>query len=133
MKKFGIEATRNHLINLIKSCVQNCIIVFDGKEEYPNPNVKNVVFTRNEKADDYIKRFVREYRNKGEIIVITNDRSIRNYVERLGAKSISVDKFFETNIKPIATNRKPEKPNQELADRITRKIIEEMNLKEFEN
>ncbi len=126
LDKFGFESTRNQLINFINSRVQNCIIVFDGKEEYPNPHIKNVVFTRNEKADDYIKRFVKNYKDKKQIVVITDDRSIRDYVKHCGANVMSVDEFFERDIKIKLSKEKSEKPNQLLANQITKQIIKEM-------
>jgi len=97
IEKFGFQSAREHLINFIKSYKANCLIVFDGNENYPNPNIKGVIFTKNEKADEYIKKFIKNYNKKHELIVVSDDSSIIDFAKKHNVKFISVEKFLESS------------------------------------
>jgi predicted RNA-binding protein with PIN domain len=69
--------------------------VFDGKEGYPNEYSRNVVFTKNESADNYIKRFIKTYNNKSDLIIVSNDRELIDYAKSYGVKTIKPSDFFK--------------------------------------
>lgn len=92
--KFGLQSARSHLINFIRSIERNVIIVFDGKENYPNSEFPNVVFTKGESADNYIKNFIRKYPDKEKLVVVSNDKSIISFAKMHKVKTLSVEKFL---------------------------------------
>jgi predicted RNA-binding protein with PIN domain len=122
IEKFGLENARQFLINFLRSYKRKFIIVFDGREEYPNYHMENVIFTKGKSADEYIKNFLKNYKNKDEIIVVSNDKSIINYAKMLKVKTISTKQFLnERKNKEI----KEEKIN---FDEITKEIMKEWGL-----
>ncbi|MEO0197750.1 MAG: NYN domain-containing protein [candidate division WOR-3 bacterium] len=124
IEKFGLESARNHLINFIRSYKKKFIIVFDGRENYPSPNIPNVIFTKGESADEYIKRFIKNYHNKSEIVVISNDKSIRDFARKLNIKSMSVNEFLNS-----ANRKELLKREKEIDfDKITEEIKKEWGL-----
>ncbi|MCS7245190.1 MAG: NYN domain-containing protein [candidate division WOR-3 bacterium] len=92
--KFGLQSARSHLINFIRSLERNVIIVFDGKENYPNSEFPNVVFTKGESADKYIKNFIKSYKDKDKLVVVSNDKSIISFARTHKVKTLSVEKFL---------------------------------------
>jgi len=122
IEKFGLENARQFLINFLRSYKRKFIIVFDGREEFPNYPIENVIFTKGKSADDYIKEFIRNYKNPSEIIVVSNDKSIVNYAKMLKVKTISTSEFLkERKNKEI----REEKIN---SDEITKEIMKEWGL-----
>ena len=103
-------------------------IVFDGAPDMPvrssGTDIK-VIFTKNESADDWIKRSVENTKNPKQIVVVSNDKQIRFYVRSLGAKILSVEEF-------IAEKQKfglPDEPSQskiELSSQQAQQITEEL-------
>ncbi len=124
IEKFGLESARNHLINFIRSYKRRFIIVFDGKEGYTSPNIPNIIFTKNEKADDYIKRFIKNYEKKSDIVVVSDDKSIRDFAKKYNVRTTSVSEFLES------TKRKELliKEKKIDFDKITKEIMEEWKL-----
>ncbi|MEO0203081.1 MAG: NYN domain-containing protein [candidate division WOR-3 bacterium] len=124
IEKFGLESARNHLINFIRSYKRRFIIVFDGKEGYISSNIPNIIFTKNEKADDYIKRFIKNYEKKSDIVVVSDDKSIRDFAKRYNVRTTSVSEFLES------TKRKELliKEKKIDFDKITKEIMEEWKL-----
>jgi len=122
IEKFGLANARQFLINFLRSYKRKFIVVFDGREEYPNCFTENVIFTKGKSADEYIKNFLKNYKNKDEIIVVSNDKSIINYAKMLKVKTISTKQFLnERKNKEI----KEEKIN---FDEITKEIMKEWGL-----
>lgn len=73
-------------------------VVFDGKKDVFSPPVRSeikVIFTRNESADDWIKRFVEKTAQPKQCLVVSDDKEIRFFVRALGAKIISVNEFID--------------------------------------
>ncbi len=91
-----LQRAREILISFAGTYAPDVVtIVFDGRVGIAGPSMPNVIFTKGEKADDYIKRFVENTKDRGRIIVVTNDKSIIGYVRYLGAKTISPKQFLD--------------------------------------
>jgi len=72
-------------------------VVFDGKADIfggMESAIVNVVFSKDETADEKIKRMVAAVGNPKNIIVVTNDRAIQCAVGASGAKVSSVEEFL---------------------------------------
>ncbi len=96
LSELELQRARDILISFAGSYAPNKVtIVFDGKVGVLGPSSENVVFTKGEKADDYIKRMVKNSKERGRVIVVTNDKSIIGYVRYLGAKTISPKQFID--------------------------------------
>jgi predicted RNA-binding protein with PIN domain len=73
------------------------MIVFDGA---PNWRVRllsefEIIFALDRKADDLIKERVNKIKNKSNVIVVSDDREIREYVKKAGAKSQGIADFIK--------------------------------------
>lgn len=86
------------------------IIVFDG-----NPNVSgqdkiisgvNVVFTKKETADDYIKRLIESETNPKNTVVVSDDKEIKFFVKSVGGLSMGVEEFINHKEKLNQARRK---------------------------
>jgi predicted RNA-binding protein with PIN domain len=81
-------------------------VIFDGACGAPqkgaNPRLQ-VIYSRSEKADEVIKRFLESLARaqRRNYIAVTNDRSLAAYCRSLGVRVISVGKFLsiKTNIR----------------------------------
>lgn len=110
------EAARADLENareaLIDRVAQFCIatgnracLVFDGKrtskaERVPHhrnvPGLE-VVYTPSElTADSYIERHVYGHKDRLQVAVVSNDRSVRDLCRNLGALTMEADNFLDT-------------------------------------
>lgn len=105
------------------------IIVFDG-----NPNVSgrsknkgdiNIIFTKAETADEWIKRAVESEANPKNTIVVSDDKEIKFFVNSTGARTLSVEEFINCKeklkekqkkglLKPELTYSQIHQINQEL-------------------
>ena len=92
----------NHIIkdNLTGSSNNKTIVVFDG---YPpisdNPKGKphgscEILFSYDVSADSVIKKMVSNSKNKKQVVVVTDDRSIKDFVRNLGAVLLSAGDFI---------------------------------------
>ncbi len=116
------------LINYIKknkltgSINNKVIVVFDGQ---PRPEVINsgfeVVFSGCGTADDIIKKRVSNFKNKSEVVVVSDDREIRDFVRTAGAKSCRLNNFIHTKKKIIKEGN-----NKEIDYALQREITEDM-------
>ena len=99
-----LQRERDHLIDQLSSYRQTrpceITLVFDGwqggwvTEKKEGKKGIELIFSRlGEKADDVIKRLVKE-KGPGKI-VITSDRDISRYAEKMGAATIPSDQFRE--------------------------------------
>ncbi|MEA3369635.1 MAG: NYN domain-containing protein [Candidatus Ratteibacteria bacterium] len=108
-------------------------VVFDGKKDIFSPPIRSeikVVFTRNESADEWIKRFVEETIQPKQCLIVSDDKEIRFFVRALGAKVISVNEFVDKVRKKIQPAKTGEMPlSSEKAREIT-KELERIWLKE---
>ncbi len=98
-------------------------IIFDGRSEYLDQQYSShikVLFSRDEPADDLIKRKVVRADNKKRIVVVTNDKDIRCAVRALGAKVLSVKEFLASSQEE---KRKVRKIKKEAMDPGPAKII----------
>jgi hypothetical protein len=72
-------------------------IVFDGFPSIKNPMIPEVgtkvIFSGDESADDRIKRMVEAGGNPRAMVVVTDDRQIRDYVRSVGAAVMGVEEF----------------------------------------
>jgi predicted RNA-binding protein with PIN domain len=76
-------------------------IVFDGRMDVSSPkelSTIDVIFSRNETADEKICRMVSSAANKRNIVVVTNDRDIQYAVRAMGAKVIGVSEFLRKTV-----------------------------------
>jgi predicted RNA-binding protein with PIN domain len=102
-------------------------VVFDGKEDvlpYKIDSSAEVIFTKNESADDKIKRIVEKSQNPKQVVVVTDDRELRFFVRRLGAKLMSVVEFISLKDKTQAPPPKDDK--KIIPAHIERAITEEL-------
>ncbi|MCK5533480.1 NYN domain-containing protein [bacterium] len=117
---------RDSLISILEkhrpqgSLKNKVTIVFDGKDNTfishnissaslikTNSNI-NVIFSKNETADDKIKRIARKAINPKILIVITDDKEILYFLRSYGIKTQSVKQF----LKPISKKNKFIKKSQ---------------------
>jgi Protein of unknown function (DUF901). len=103
-----LQASREKLLEFIRnshpqgSPKNKVTVVFDGKEDFLPENTQSlpeVIFTRNESADEKIKKIVELAKNPKELVVVSNDRDITLFSRRLGAKILSVDEFLASKKK----------------------------------
>lgn len=72
-------------------------VVFDGKDGVFSSQKKScaqVIFTKNQSADDKIKEIIQASRNPANIVVVTNDRDIRFFARQYSAGFKSVEEFL---------------------------------------
>jgi predicted RNA-binding protein with PIN domain len=103
-ERFSLEDGRNALIRSVslykKQKGHKMTVVFDGwqggpfEEERDKLSGIDVIYSRKgEKADEVIKRIVKE--RAEEIVVVTSDRDIADFVSRRGGTAISSQDFDE--------------------------------------
>ena len=112
---FELEKKRDQLIEQLSSYrhARSCdiTVVFDGwqggwgSEKKERRKGIDVIFSRlGERADEVVKRLARE---KGAAaVVVTSDREIARYAEKLGVAVISSDQFREKLDVSISLGRK---------------------------
>lgn len=106
-------------------------IVFDGKAEVLSPAMKTdirIIFSRNEEADDVIKKMVEKSSKPAEYVVVSDDKAVAFYCRSLGATWLGVKGFMaNTGLK-----KKPHKKtkyvseSKELSSDIADKITEDL-------
>ncbi|MGA3206603.1 MAG: NYN domain-containing protein [Syntrophales bacterium] len=103
-ERFSLEEGRKALIRSIspykKQRGHKVTVVFDGwqggsvEEERDKLSGIDVIYSRKgEKADEVIKRMVQE--RTEEIVVVTSDRNIADFISRRGGTAISSQEFDE--------------------------------------
>jgi len=131
--KKKLKFSRNALVQFIEgnrpqgSRKNKVTIVFDGKEDvlpYKIETSAEIIFTRKESADDNIKRIVEKSKNPKQIVVVTDDRELRFFVRRLGAKIMSVNEFISVKDKGRQKILKEDK--KVIPANIEREITEEL-------
>jgi len=100
-----LKIAREQLLNFIEiyrphgSYRNSITVVFDGSEEtYGNDGTYGyniqIVFTKRQSADDYIKLLIEKSKNAKDFCVVSDDKDIRFYCQALGCKVIDVDTFI---------------------------------------
>ena len=109
-------------------------IVFDGttgvvsNQKYSYAPI-NVIFAKNESADDLIIKIAKTENKSGEIIVVTDDREVREKTQLLGCSTLSVLQFFKdlTKKKETEEKEKPE-PDSKEGENITDEMKQERGI-----
>ena len=99
-----LEDQRRQLIQWIESRApqgssRNAVtVVFDGRSDVWGggavPSPVQIIFSREESADEKIIRMVEEAAHKKSVVVVTDDRSLQYSVRALGAKVSGVQTFL---------------------------------------
>ena len=72
-------------------------IVFDGDKDvlsYSHNHYFDILFSKNETADDRIRKIVQKNKNPKNMIVVTDDKELKFLVRSLRAQAISVEDFL---------------------------------------
>jgi predicted RNA-binding protein with PIN domain len=84
--------------------------IFDGRFDLPLEALGggpfHIVFSGEKSADDVIKDKVARYKNKKQVVVVTDDREIRHSVKLRGVRCLSVKEF-------ISKKKKKASPQEE--------------------
>jgi predicted RNA-binding protein with PIN domain len=103
-------------------------VVFDG---YPDAAFENIgrgdikiVFSRDQSADEYIRKKVEGFGSPRNLIVVSDDKEIKLFVKAIGVKAMSVEEFIGTKVKP--QKNKDESFQDELTFTQKQKINEEL-------
>ncbi len=104
LSKRKLESEREALAALLAgqrphgSSNNRITVVYDGVagmfSEGGRPAGIKVVFSQDGSADDTIKALVDRARHKNDIVVVSDDRSLRYYVRALGARVLGVKAFL---------------------------------------
>lgn len=115
-EKYGLERGRKALIRFLsayrKQRGHKITVVFDGWEGGPaleerdrTEGIDIIYSHRGEKADDVIKRMVQKAPE--EILVVTSDRNIADFVNRRREKTAIASREFEEKITEIISLSRP--------------------------
>jgi predicted RNA-binding protein with PIN domain len=82
---------------LVGSSNNKIIIVFDGHQTPDTPTEREykIVFSNDRSADDVIKERISKTKNKRQLIVVSDDREIRDYAKMEGAISMRIQDFLK--------------------------------------
>jgi predicted RNA-binding protein with PIN domain len=102
-------------------------IIFDGYSG--DPSLRDlefkVIFSCDESADERIRKIVESEPLPGTLIVVSDDRQIRDFTKLNGAVSLGIDDFLKSaHKKTVAGRNDPEK--KELSYTAAHKINEEL-------
>jgi predicted RNA-binding protein with PIN domain len=100
-------------------------IVFDGRFGWEGARTESdfeLIFSGERPADEVIKERVRRYKNKKQIVVVSNDRDIINYVRSYGAGMLSVEDFIRRKEEKKVYSQK----DKNIDYRLQREITEEL-------
>ena len=133
-----LEDQRQQLIRWIESCrpqgsSRNTVtVVFDGRVGVWGggavPSSVQVVFSQEESADEKIIRMVEEAKHKKNVVVVTDDRSLKYAVRAQGAKVSGVQTFLgkvKTSAGSAAPACQPE-TGKHISQTLEHKITSEM-------
>lgn len=127
-----LRSQRDGLVRLLEMAqaqnrqLKDLTVVFDGQAQVVAPRISSavgVIFSRGKSADKKIKDILESSNYARDIGVVSDDREVRCYAARLGAKKIAVKEFLK-RIYPTPLEQKEhtfklddveaEKINQEL-------------------
>ncbi|ODS30885.1 MAG: hypothetical protein SCARUB_03995 [Candidatus Scalindua rubra] len=109
-EKSDIEFMRNRFLSILEQYKEErkhkLIVVFDGKGSVVSSETRvagiEVVFSRPDlDADEEIKRMVSNSKRPRQIIVVTSDRNIIQFVRKYGSKVVEPLKFYKDVKKKI--------------------------------
>lgn len=116
------------LIKINRPCGKNnAIVVFDGyppQDFYAQADNVEVIFSREESADDKIKRIVESYGNRKIIVVVSDDNEVKFFARSSGAKAMSAEEFLNPESK--SRSRKENMAESKLSYSQMHKINEEL-------
>lgn len=124
-KKCDIEDLRNKFLLLLKQYKakrkHKLTVVFDGKGHgYPGHAEESgidVVFSRpGLNADEEIKRMVSSSKQPKQIIVVSSDRDIQQFVKKYGSKTMDALVFYSEVTEKIASQTKTGHKNIKIVD-----------------
>ena len=126
MGQANLEEAREILTMLVLRIGHPVTVVFDGREGVTNMRKRQyVVYTKGLSADEYIKKWVEEQKDRQGIVVVTRDRQIQSYVRNMGAKIMEPQEFYNLLqrrpkrrklIKGVLTEEEAQDINRELLD-----------------
>ena len=98
-------------------------VVFDGKEwKDIYEREFEIIFTGEISADEVIKKKVERYKHKKQIVVISDDRQIIEFIKREGATSQKIEEFVRKKKK----NKKRNIFEKEIDEALQNQITEEL-------
>ena len=98
-------------------------VVFDGKEwKDIYEREFEIIFTGEISADEVIKKKVEKYKHKKQIVVISDDRQIIEFIKREGATSQKIEEFVRKKKK----NKKRNISEKEIDEALQNQITEEL-------
>jgi len=98
-------------------------VVFDGKEwKDIYEREFEIIFTGEISADEVIKKKVEKYKHKKQIVVISDDRQIIEFIKREGATSQKIEEFVRKKKK----NKKRNIFEKEIDEALQNQITEEL-------
>jgi len=109
--------------NLTGSVTNKVTIVFDGypvKAQAPSGPYE-ILYSCDRSADDLIKKKAADYKNKSQLVVVTDDRAICDYMKELKVKLVSVNDFLNKAVKPGKNSER-----EELSDSLKKEITDVM-------
>ena len=101
------------------------IIVFDGGVNLQAKAVAlnfKVLFSLEKSGDDLIELELKKIKNKSQVVVVSDDREIRDFTKTYGAQSMRVLSFIEKKTKKV----KVEEITKEISYSTQREITEEL-------
>lgn len=100
----SLEDERNALIRFLTqrrpqgSAKNRVTVIFDSRENLFSPIERvagiEIRFSRGRSADDAIVDFVEEANNPKEIVLVSNDRGLKQRVQGTGVRTMGVQEFF---------------------------------------
>ena len=124
-RKCDIEDLRDKFLSILKQYKaerkHKLTVVFDGKgfgaSNIMEDSGVDVVFSRpGLDADEEIKRLVSSSKHPRDIVVVTEDRDIIQFVKKYGCKVTGPLKFYKDVIEKITRQESPEKGSKEITD-----------------
>lgn len=100
--------------------------IFDGKYNMSSEGLLGgefrILFSGEKTADDVIKDKVTRYKNKKQIVVVTDDRGIRQYVKTQGVRCLSVKEFISKKKKKSAIAEEEKNIDYKTRSQITEEL-----------
>jgi len=98
-----LKAARLLLLKFIQekrpqgSAKNKVTVVFDGRSDVYSSSLDyacEVIFTKDESADEKIKHLVSISKNPKNIVVVSEDKEIKFFIRALGARSLPIKEFL---------------------------------------
>jgi len=108
-------------------------VVYDGVAGHYADNRQSggikTIFSQNGSADDKIKDIVDHAQRKNDIVVVSDDRSLRYYVRALGAQVLGVKAFLRQGVSVLGSADRGKVParNRRAGKRISKTLESTIN------